>query len=373
MIRLSIKQLITERIRFRLGALGISAAVALIVSMQAIFAGVSEQLSRFITHAGGDVIVAQEGVQNLYLAHSVLPSNTLGKVSQVAGVEQAVPVLMIPVTLKMGEATSSNWVVAIPEEDTGTLATPWAMKEGSKRPVGRQVVLDAALARKHSVKIGDHVEIADTAFEVVGLSNETSRLGSVMTFASLTEVRSVLGLAADETSYIFVRTEPGVVVSDVVKTLQQGVPETSVMTNREVMENDIRLSTDMGGDTLHAMTLIALAVGLISVGITVFATVSERLRDYAVLKMVGANASTLFGMVLSQALCLSAAGFLVGSLFVVVIAPIISTAPLPLPLLMVLRLSVVLWNLPMCVVVGVGSALLPWFKVYRAEPMSVFH
>ena len=370
MLRLSIKQLMAERTRFWLGTAGISAAVALILSMQAIFAGVHEQLARFVRHSGGDLIVAQEGVRNLYLAHSSLPEGTLERVRRLQGVEEVVPVLMMPASLKLGGATANTWLVGIP--DTAKFGGPWSIKDGMKWPAGENVVLDAHLAKEHKVSVGDEVEIAGKPFRVGGLSNETSRLGSVMTFVSLSEVHRAFGMKPSQVSYLFVRLGPGASAQEVAAAVRDAAPGTHAMTRQEVIENDIKLSADMGGDSIQAMTTIALFIGLLSVGVTVFANVSERIRDYAVLKTVGAGRGVLFQMVVLQAVSLATFGYIAGSGLILLIAPVISTAPMPLPLLMVVKPSQMLANLPLCLFVGVASALVPWLKVARVEPMSVF-
>ena len=48
-------------------------ALTLVLALDAIFLGVSNQLSRYIDDSGADVWVAQDGVRNLHMVASALP------------------------------------------------------------------------------------------------------------------------------------------------------------------------------------------------------------------------------------------------------------------------------------------------------------
>lgn len=367
MFRLALKQAMFERSRFWLGVAGISAAIALVVAMQAMFAGLNSQVTRYIDRSGVDLVVLQDGVTNFFLTTSTLPAGTLERVRGVDGVSSAVPLLMAAVPIKLGQDTLNDWLVGIPAN--APFGGPWSVKGGDETPTGDKVVMDAARLKKYGLSLGNNVEIAGQTLSVGGLSSETDRLGTTMTFMDLDRARILLAQTQDQTSYVLVRVERGVSVDQVASEIRRVAGRVTVLPAGELAQNDIRLSQDMGGAALQMMKTIALMIGLMAISVTMFAAVSERIRDYAVMKAMGAGGYALFRMILLQAVTMAALGVLVGIILVAAVAPVVSRST---SVLLVLHPAEVLLNIPLGVLVGVVAVLLPWAKVARADAMTVF-
>jgi len=365
-IRLALRQAAHERTRFWLGVAGVAAAMALIVTMQSIFEGVGVQLTRYIANSGADLVVMQEGVGNFYLSSSVLPGGAADRVKPVAGVSEVVPILLMPAPIKLESDTENNWIIGLPED--ATYGGPWSVVHGLRFPSGDQVIVDEALAAKLKLYLAEHVKLGSRQFTIGGMSTQTSRLGSFMTFGSIDGVRQAFGVPG-RVSHLLVRLKPGTIVANARESIKQSMPGLSVWTTAEVMTNDRKLSADMGGDVLRAMTFIALVIGLMSVGLTVFAGVMERLRDYAVMKAIGASPGATFSMVLIQVLGIGLLGWALGSGMMLLLAPVASHLS---PVLMVVRAGPLLQDLGFCLGITLAAALPPWLRVIRADPMTAF-
>ncbi len=82
-----------SKTRLGLSVAAVSLAIALILLLNGLLSGVSQQIARYPEHAPGSVVVAQEGVGNLLAATSLLPPGTIESVSAVEGVSAVVPIL----------------------------------------------------------------------------------------------------------------------------------------------------------------------------------------------------------------------------------------------------------------------------------------
>jgi putative ABC transport system permease protein len=68
------RSLTRNRVRFVVSVGGVALALSLTLALDAIYAGVANQLTTYIDRAGADVWVAQAGVRNLHMVASWLPT-----------------------------------------------------------------------------------------------------------------------------------------------------------------------------------------------------------------------------------------------------------------------------------------------------------
>ena len=88
------------RNRFRLVAStgGVALALTLTLALDAIYAGVANQLTTYIDRAGADVWVGQAGVRNLHMVASWLADSVTDEVRAVPGVAGVTSILYSPDT-----------------------------------------------------------------------------------------------------------------------------------------------------------------------------------------------------------------------------------------------------------------------------------
>lgn len=75
-VPLARRQLLVRPGRTIVGVVGIAVALLLVLTLNAIFAGMEERLTAFIDATGADVLVAQEGVTTMHMTQSALPEET---------------------------------------------------------------------------------------------------------------------------------------------------------------------------------------------------------------------------------------------------------------------------------------------------------
>jgi hypothetical protein len=102
MIRLAFRNLFQNKARLVISIGGVSLALLLILSLDAVFTGVERQITAYIEHSGADIWVSQEDVFNMHMASSSLPDSVARKVKH-ARVATVAPILYLSNNVVAGE------------------------------------------------------------------------------------------------------------------------------------------------------------------------------------------------------------------------------------------------------------------------------
>ncbi len=105
------RQLFARKGRTFAGIAGIATAFLLVLALKAIFAGMEQRLTAYIDASGGDVIVAQRGVQSMHMTESALPEQAVQAIAALPGVAEARPILYAPATLERGDGRGLVYLV----------------------------------------------------------------------------------------------------------------------------------------------------------------------------------------------------------------------------------------------------------------------
>ena len=134
------------------------------------------------------------------------------------------------------------------------------------------------------------------------------------------------------------------------------------------------------GTAENVMRVMAWAVavsGMIGMMVMLSATLDTRRREFAILRSVGATPYRIFGLILSEAAVLSAAGLILGILLLT-LAVIVSGPILTVQFGVTIGLNGFgLWDLTILAVIfcaGLVAALIPSIRVYRmtlADGLSI--
>jgi len=361
------RNLTRNRVRFVVSVGGVALALALTLALDAIYAGVANQLTTYIDRSGADVWVGQSGVRNLHMVASWLPDSVTDEVRAVEGVAQAMPILYSTDTIAAGEERAVAYVIGLPAG--ALMGGPWDVVEGSARVGPGEIVVDRGFARKAGVTIGDTVTVLGGESRVVGLSQGTASLVNSVAFVPFDDFRAMRG-GAPVVSFVLVRVAPGVSADAVAAGIERQVPGVTAQTASVFSIQERRLVMDMSADVISIMNAIGFVVGLAVVALTVYIATLARRREYGVLKALGARNRVLYRVVLVQAVLSVAVGFLVGVAFAVLLAVVVPKAGLGLELAITAS-SLAKVALFAVVIAGI-AAILPIRQVSGVDPAIVF-
>jgi putative ABC transport system permease protein len=305
---LSSRNLFQDKTRLMLSIGGIALAVLLILVLNGFLAGMNRQITAYLDHSPGSIIVAQEDVVNLLGATSLLPTNVSSEAEAIRGVERAIPILSQFVILDLHGKKQPTYMVGYDPDEGGG---PWELSAGREPRNKREIVFDRVLAMRHHLKIGDTVEVLDKDFTIVGLSNGTSSWMTSYFFIEKTAAEDLL-LVPQATSFLLITTDDGADLETIVRQLNRrnGV---NALTKTDMVANDLKLFARIFSMPIKLMVSIAFLVGTMIVGLVIYTATVERQREYGVLKAIGAANRVLYQVVIFQALGASLTGAVLGT------------------------------------------------------------
>lgn len=371
-LTIALQNLVHDRLRFAVTLVGVTFSVVLIGAQIGIFIGFARTASVLVDRNAADIWIMGRGTKN---------------------VDQAAPIserrlyqaLAIPdvLTAKLFITNFALWqkpgggiepVMLVGFEPGSDLGTPWDLVVGdpSQLKAPDSVFIDELYRSQLGIDhLGQTVEINGRRARVAGFtSGIRSFTLSPYVFTSVQSAQAYAGLGADEAKYILVKVAPGADLAAVRNTIAARLPEADVYTGDEFSRATqfYWMVTTGAGLALCAAALLGIAVGVVVVAQTLYATTVDHLKEFATLRAIGASRGYIHAVIINQALISAAIGYAVGILACCGIVRF--GARLGLAILLPWQVALALAGVTalMCVTAGMISIR----KVTRLDPALVF-
>ena len=353
------RSILADGRRLVTGVFGLGAAIALILLLQGMWSGVQVQVASYDQNSGVQLFVGDRDARSTSDSSTVSPE-ALRKIRTMSDVQAADPILLHWNILTLHDKRIFTEVVGF---DPGRLGGPWNIAAGRTVLRDDEIVVDQLLARQHGVRVGSTIEVTARRFNVVGLSTGTRTWMSAYVFITR-RAAAELAQAGDTSTFVLVRTrEPAAVASQISKL---GL---TPLTIPEIVRNDRKIFGVLKGP-FSLMVLIAFVAGTLIVALTVYSQVVERVREYGIVKAMGARAGRLFGIVLGQTLVLGGLGVGVGLLLFAAGSRLLS---LWRPQFWIrLSASQIVFVIAAAVLMALLASIIPTRRVARLDPATVY-
>lgn len=368
MVPFATRTLLHDKVRLVIAVGGVSFAILLILILRGIMDGTVAKATTYVDNVGADVFVSQEGVDHLALSTSVIPGGIEEQVRGVPGVAEARGIISVPTVIRLD---SSEVAVRLVGFDTESgFGGPWRMAGGTTKLDADGIVIDQGLARSHGIGLGDTIDLGGQRFVVQGLSKETIALAGNLLFVPRPRAAELVFGGANTVTHVLVRAAPGVDTATLAADVAAAVADVTVLTKKQLSRNERDLLSGLFVTPVNVMATIGFLVGLMVVGLTVYTAAAERLRDFGVLKAIGAPNRYLYATVIRQALMIGITGYVLGLAGQAIAKPIIerSVPSLGIELDPIFAAQVLGLGLLMSLV----SALIPVYRVSALDPKQVF-
>ena len=363
-MKIAWRNLFKDKTRLALSIGGVALAVMLILLLNGFLSGMYAQISAYLDHAPGSLVVAQDGVRDLLGATSQLPANAASSV-KARGAAKVFPILSQFVILDLHGKKQPAYLVGYDPKIGGG---PWQMAAGREPRNDKEVVFDGILAQRHELRLGDQLKIMDREFTIVGLSDGTNSWMTSFVFMRKTAAES-LWSAPGATSFLLVAPFDRIGAEELRARLSS-LSGIEVSSKREVIANDLQLFAKFFSAPLQLMVAIAFLVGTLVVGLVIYTATVERQREYGVLKAIGARNGVLYRVVAIQALIAASAGSVLGVAIAFDAARLIVN--LRPQFLIVFESNAVAESLLLGLAMALVSALFPVRVVAGLAPAQVF-
>jgi len=394
MLRIALQMLMGDRAKYIGLLLGITFTAFLVTFALAYFAGFMTQGFALISeNNSADVWVMDPAVNSTEMTIN-MPSSALARVRGVKGVSSAAPLSLNDLTARFPNGRFQTFQM-IGVDDATLSGAPFLHKGGSSKILYRpdSVIVDSGGtsgklqtpiyqkdkwpfdgvhldAPTRPLKVDDELLVNGKRIVIAGVSQTIHRFPPrPLLYTTYSNAKRLLPSEHRRLTFIMVSAQTGVSATVLAKRIEQQT-RLRARTSSDFKEDTVRwflINSEDVGD-MAAMLILAMTVGFGVTGIMLYMFTYESLKQYAVLKAMGASNSMLLKMVFIQAGASAFLGAGMGVGLCAIIGEFVSTIDFPFRMM---------WFTPIFGIVGVlivsiTAAMVSTRPVLKMEPGVVF-
>ncbi len=363
MISLAGRDILHSWGKFVFTGVGLGLLIGVTLSMAGIYRGMVEDAKVLLDNSGADLWVVQQDTLGPYAESSTIPDDVYRSILGMEGVERAANVTYLTMQVRHDGGDVRAMVVGVVPGGPGEPGQPIFLVAG--RHITRSHY-EAVADVKTGFRLGQQIVIRRNVYTVVGLTRRTvSSGGDPMVFIPLKDAqeaqflkdndaivrsrrraaqnpafnRPIPGLldaviASQSTNTnvnaVLVRLAPGHAPDEVARSIQRW-SRYQVYTRAQMEEILIEKLVATSARQIGMFLVILSVVSAAIVAFIIYTLTMGKIREIAVLKLIGTRNRTIAAMILQQALGLGLIGFVVGKIAATLWAPIFPKYVLLLP------------------------------------------
>lgn len=399
MISLAGRDILHSWGKFVFTGVGLGLLIGVTLSMAGIYRGMVDDAQVMLDNTGADLWVVQQDTQGPYAESSSLYDDLYRSLLNMPGVEYAANVTYLIMQVGHGEQDVSAMVVGVATGTPGTPGQPQYLVAG--RHITRSHY-EAIADISSGFQLGERIRIRRNFYTVVGLSKRTvSYNGDPMVFIPLKDAQeaqflkdndalvqqrrrnaenpdfnrpgipdllAVVNASQSTNAYVnavLVKLKPGSLPEDAAEPIRRWMRlqvYTRIQMESILMDKVIDKSARQIALFLVILSIVSAAI----VAFIIYTLTLGKIREIAVLKLIGTKNRTIAGMIMQQSLALGVIGFVVGKITATFWVPIFPKYVLLMPLDSVAGFFAVLAICALASLVAIRMAL----KVDPAEAIG---
>lgn len=341
--------------KFLFTGVGLGLLIGVTLTMAGVYRGMVDDGKALLDNSGADLWVVQKDTLGPYAESSSLYDDVYRGLLAMPSIARAANVTYLTTQVRKGDADVRAMVVGVAPGEAGTPGWPPYLVAG--RQITRshyEAVADIATG----FKLGDRIAIRRNHYSVVGLTRRmVSSGGDPMVFIPLKDAQAAQFLKDNDAilrnrrrteaqpafnrpgtpglldaiiasqsgnpyvNAVLVRIKPGhdpVETAESIRRWKRFTAYTRPQMEEILIGKLIATSARQIGMFLVILAIVSAAV----VAFIIYTLTLGKIREIAVLKLIGARNRTIAGMILQQALGLGMIGFVVGKISATIWAPI---------------------------------------------------
>lgn len=361
MINLASRDILHGWGKFVFTGVGLGLLIGVTLTMAGVYRGMVDDGKALIENAGADIWVVQKDTLGPYAEPSSIRDDVIHDVLGQEGVMEAGNVAYLTMQIKQGSKEVRVMLVGI---EPGKPGEPSYLVAG--RPITR-THYEALADIKAGLALGERIQIRRHQYTVVGLTQRmVSSSGDPMVFVPIKDAQEVqflkdndalmnerarttanpvfnrpgvpglldAVLAGQTTSRmvntVLVRIKPGYDDQEIAKQIRRW-QHLQAYTKDQMEEILVAKLIAMSAKQIFMFLVILSIVSAAIVAFIIFTMTMNKIREIAVLKLVGAGNRTISVMILQQALGLGLIGFVVGKIAATLWGPLFPRYVLLIP------------------------------------------
>jgi putative ABC transport system permease protein len=308
-------------------------------------------------------------------AINIIDQRLVHEIASLPGIEKTVPVV-----LASGQAsfldgkTATITLVGAPSPDFLMGPIDDRISEGKLSDLILPGAVSAEFFSARSwdtdIYAGKPIEINGKSAEVKLVTKNAQAFGASLMYTDLNNARYYGNLSPDKVSIIIARLHDPASKQQIIANINHLYPslrawDAKVLQSSTVKE--ILVSSNMGM-SFGTLVVFAMISGFFIIGLTLYSSALDRIKDYGTLKAIGARNRYVNRLIVAQAFLYAVLGFLIASLLLYAFKLGVRKSGLYIDL----SWPFVLFLLMVTLVISVGGSLFAVRKISKLEPASVF-
>lgn len=351
--------------KFVFTGVGLGLLIGVTLVMAGVYRGMVDDGKALLDNSGADLWVVQKDTLGPYAESSSLNDDLYRAILAMPGVARAANVTYLTMQVRQGERDVRSMVVGIVPGETGG-APGWPPYLVAGRQITRghyEAVADIATG----FRLGDRLRIRRNQYTVVGLTRRmVSSSGDPMVFIPLKDAQEAQFLKDNDAIWqsrrrteanpafnrpgvpglldaviasqasnnfvnaILVRLKIGAAPDEVAQSIRRW-KRLTVYTRSQMEEILIGKLIATSSKQIGMFLVILAVVSAAIVAFIIYSLTMDKIREIAVLKLIGTRNRTIAAMIMQQALSLGVIGFAVGKITATFAAPLFPKYVLLMP------------------------------------------
>ena len=364
MISLAGRDILHSWGKFVFTGIGLGLLIGVTLTMAGVYRGMVDDGKALLDNSGADLWVVQKDTLGPYAESSSVPDDSWRAIRAMPGVAEAANITYLTMQVHQGDKDVRAMVVGIAPGQAGTAGWPPYLVDGRQITHSHyEAVADIA----SGFAVGDRLRIRRNQYTVVGLTRRmVSSSGDPMVFVPLKDAQEAQFLKDNDAivqsrrrtgenpafnrpgvpglldaviasqsgnryvNAVLVRVQPGHAPDAVAESIRRWKRLT--VYTRPQMESIlvgklIATSAKQIGMFLVILAVVSAAI----VAFIIYTLTMDKIREIAVLKLIGTKNRTIAAMIMQQALVLGVIGFVVGKITATFAAPLFPKYVLLIP------------------------------------------
>ncbi len=373
MFLLAWRQFMLDPLRSALTAIALGTVIAVILIIVGFEQGQYHQLKQVVLNREASLIATQPGVNNFIAVRSSLPQLSRMEVENIDGVVNAHPLTAIPIIYSKDNMRTPVYVLVYDSK-----GGPSTIIEGQAISDGRHIVIDYSLAKKYNLEIGDSFLVSDFEFRIVGLTQESAFMMpfAFINYDGMIDLFLESEIAPDLStfpllSYMLLELDPSANSQVVMTQIEKHVSSVDILTAEQLAQNDKNMGEVFYGPIIGLLVSVGYIIGILVVGLIMYADIRGRIKSFAVLKALGFSNKKLILAVFQQSLLLLAIAIPLSIVFSMGLSIFIETVS---PVYLIRLFDPVSFTQTLISSVGFAiiGGLIPVRSVLGTDPMLAF-
>ena len=343
---ISLRDLVYRRRRFVIAVIGTAAVFAMALVLAGMAAGFRVEAERTQNGIGADAWVVPSGVPGPWTSFRTMPASLAAAVAAEPGVRAAAPLIHLRQSVHEGSKLID---VNVFGHEIGGLGEP-AAAEGSVERAPGQVLVDAKLG----VDIGERIVIGRWTFTVSGVVHGMTATSGIATVWMPLADAQTMGFGGQPLT-----------TAIITKGVPQKLPPGLVLVSNDASIDDSLRPLESGIQSISSAKTFCWVIAAIIIGAVVYLSTLERVRDFAVLKAVGASSRDLFLGLAAQSVVVALVSAVIAVLLAQLMAPLF-------PLTIAIPMSAYALSPAVALVVGLLASLVGLRKAVTVDPALAF-